>query len=154
MVPDRSYVSIVLSGATLDPLFWNSYFSVNADFSAVKGGDYTDRSGRRITSRSPRGLWIVSTEFRNEALALDDHFQVLKSLLFLPRADFVASLKSRSVNCLFSCFVANYNATNPASLNAESKALAASCNAQVDIDLYPQLQKVKRADGALIDVQI
>jgi len=132
--PPLAYISFSISGETLEPEFWTSYFNTTPKIGYKKGDKFTTSSNRTIVR--PTGVWSFSSEPFVKRDLLTPHFYYLIEKLNLTRHDLKVKLNEQNVRARFFCYWRNENGDRIPDIPGSVKILADNINCEIDIDEY------------------
>ncbi|WP_321956095.1 DUF4279 domain-containing protein [Paraburkholderia bannensis] len=133
---ELAYVSFSVAGDTLNPEFWTEYFSVDPDFTVVKGQRFKTPSGRLSSAPGRTGVWIVRSNKAVRSDSLEPHFRYLVQHLKFPRANLREHLEKANVHMRFFCYWSNERGDRVPDVPDDIRAMMESMGGTVEIDEY------------------
>lgn len=141
------FVTVVISGDRVQPLFWTQYFSVNPSISTTKGEYFTTRSGKLSRRPARTGSWICSSKDVVKSNLVGDHLEYFIDLLKLPRLDLKDKLVNFEARLLFSIYFANYTEKTVPLVEDKHKTVVEASGGIIVLDEFPQKHSLEGEGG-------
>lgn len=133
---ELAYASLTISGDTIVPEFWTSYFGVQPDIAVTKGQVFITSAGR--TSRIPgrTGVWGLRSNSVIRSDQLEPHLRYLIERLALPRADLRRLVENADARMRFFCYWMNERGDRTPDIPEDIKTMMESLGGTIEIDEY------------------
>jgi hypothetical protein len=131
-----AHATFIISGASVYPEFWTSYFGVRPDREISKGQPFLLPSGKLSPRPGKLGLWAVESRGAVRSDELSPHLQYLKSHLGLPRADLRELLRVRNAKMALWCYWMNDAGNRMPDVPTEFRAMIETMGGRIEIDEY------------------
>ncbi|MEA3083904.1 MAG: hypothetical protein QOC89_1601 [Paraburkholderia sp.] len=131
-----AHATFIISGESVDPAFWTSYFGVRPSSIIVKGEPYLYPSGKSSKHPGKIGFWSFESAGEVHSDQLEPHLRWLVEALKLPRAELRELITESRAKMFFWCYWANYAGDRISDVPDDIQAMMASLGGTIEIDEY------------------
>lgn len=131
-----AHATFIISGATVYPEFWTSYFGVQPDRVINKGQPFQLPSGNLGSRPGKLGLWAVESRAAVRSDELSPHLRYLKNYLALPRTDLRELLRVQDAKLATWCYWMNEAGDRVPDVPDDIRAMMETMGGTVEIDEY------------------
>ncbi|PRY03817.1 DUF4279 domain-containing protein [Paraburkholderia sp. BL25I1N1] len=131
-----AHATFIISGDSVSPEFWTSYFSVQPSRAITKGQRYQLPSGKLSPRPGKFGLWAVESKAAVRSNYLGPHLQYLKNYLFLPRDDLHELVRKQGGKMAVWCYWMNETGDRTPDVPADIRAMMEAMGGTIEIDEY------------------
>lgn len=134
--PALAHATFIISGTSVSPEFWTSYFGVRPDREIIKGQPFLLPSGKLSPGLGKLGLWAVESRGAVCSDELSPHLLYLKNRLDLPRADLRELFREQGAKVSLWCYWMNESGDRVPDVPDDIRAMMESMGGTVEIDEY------------------
>ncbi|SMG44919.1 DUF4279 domain-containing protein [Paraburkholderia susongensis] len=131
-----AHATVIISGDSVSPEFWTSYFGVQPDREIIKGRPFQLPSGKLSPHPGKLGLWAIESRSAIHSDHLAPHLQYLKSHLGLPRADLRDLAAMQGAKVALWCYWMNEAGDRVPDVPDDIRAMMEAMGGTVEIDEY------------------
>ena len=131
-----AHATFIISGASVRPEFWTSYFGVQPDRVIEKGQPFKLPSGNLSPRPGKLGLWAVESKAAVQSEHLGPHLRYLVDRLGLPRADVRELAEAQGAKLALWCYWMNESGDRVPDVPEDIRAMMEAMGGTVEIDEY------------------
>ncbi|WP_121316967.1 DUF4279 domain-containing protein [Paraburkholderia sp. RAU2J] len=131
-----AHATFIISGDSVNPEFWTSYFGVQPNRSITKGQPYQLPSGKLSPHPGKFGLWAVESKVAVRSDCLGPHLQYIKNYLVLPRADLHDLVREQGGKMAVWCYWMNETGDRVPDVPDDIRATMEAMGGTIEIDEY------------------
>jgi hypothetical protein len=131
-----AHATLIISGESVEPEFWTSFFGIQPSRTITKGKPYMLPSGRMSPRPGKLGLWAVESRPAVESDALSPHLRYIKSYLGLPRIQVRELMQAQGANLALWCYWDNASGDRVPDVPADIRAMMDEMGGTIEIDEY------------------
>jgi len=131
-----AHATLIISGASVRPEFWTSYFGVQPDRVINRGQPFLLPSGKLSPRPGKLGLWAVESKAAVRSDHLGPHLKYLVDRLGLPRADLRELSGEQGAKVALWCYWMNVTGDRVPDVPEEIRDMMEAMGGTVEIDEY------------------
>lgn len=131
-----AHATFIISGESVSPEFWSTYFGVRPDREIIKGRSFKLPSGEQSPRLGKLGLWAVESKAAVRSSSLGPHLEYLTAHLRLPRADLRELAEAQGAKVALWCYWMNESGDRVPDVPDDIRAMMEAMGGTVEIDEY------------------
>lgn len=131
-----AHATFIISGDSVNPEFWTSYFGVQPSRVITKGQRYQLPSGKLSTRPGKLGLWAFESKAAVRSDCLRLHLQYLTKCLGLPRTDLHELVRRQGGKMAVWCYWMNETGDRVPDVPDDIRSMIEAMGGTIEIDEY------------------
>jgi hypothetical protein len=131
-----AHATFIISGDSVNPEFWTSYFGVQPSRVITKGQPFQLPSGKLSSRPGKLGLWALESKAAVSSDCLGPHLQYITNYLGLPRADLRELVRRQGGKMAMWCYWMNETGDRVPDVPDDIRAMIESIGGTIEIDEY------------------